>query len=167
MAIQLTAEGAKQSLTAHLAVKGEEILAKYGPNLGWNDLQLLLQDRAYVRYPCEVVFDASPLQPGEFAFPQQNGDSPEQGFTLYVHPLYMLELARVPYLVLYQLVAVNYGQFASSDDAEIFGASALGLSREEYYDSVCELADQLGVGDDGAAPQGGGCSSAGCGSAAL
>jgi hypothetical protein len=72
------------------------------------------------------------------------GDAPEDGFVMYVHPIFMLQLSRVPYLVLYQLVAVNYGVFAASDDAETFGAAALGLTRDEYYAVLCEMADQLG-----------------------
>jgi hypothetical protein len=47
-------------------------------------------------------------------------------------------------LVLYQLVLVNYGEFASPEDAESFGAAAVGLDREEYYERLCALADQLG-----------------------
>lgn len=143
MATQLTADDAKQSLTAHVAAKGEEICAKYGPGLGWKELQALLQDRAYVRYPCEIVFDSSQLNPGEVAYPVPNGVRPEEGFTLHVHPLFMLQLPMVPHLALYQLVSVNYGEFASSDDAETFGAAALGLPRDEYYDTLCGLADQL------------------------
>jgi hypothetical protein len=50
---------------------------------------------------------------------------------------------RVARLVLYQLVVVNYGEFASSDDAEIFGAAALGISREMYYQALCQMADLL------------------------
>jgi hypothetical protein len=147
MGTKLTADDAKQSLTAHVAAKGEEICAKYGPGLGWKELQQLLQDRNFVRYPCEIVFDASPLDPGEFAFPVMKGERPEEGFTLHVHPFYLLQLPMVPHLVLYQLVAVNYGGFASADDAEAFGAAALGLSGDEYYNTLCELADQLGGGE--------------------
>jgi hypothetical protein len=46
-------------------------------------------------------------------------------------------------LVFYQLVVVNYGEFASSDDAVTFGAAALGLAEDDYYRTVCELADRL------------------------
>ena len=60
-----------------------------------------------------------------------------------VHPLFMAQLERVPLLVLYQLVLVNYGEFACADDAESFGAAALGLDKEEYYTGICALADQL------------------------
>ena len=143
MATQLTADDAKLSLTAHVAVKGEELCAKYGPVLGWQDLQRVLEDRAFVRYPCEIVFDASQLQPGEFAHPVAKSERPEDGFTIHVHPFFMLQLPSVPALVLYQLVTVNYGEFASADEAETFGAAALGLSRDVYYETLCGLADQL------------------------
>jgi hypothetical protein len=69
---------------------------------------------------------------------------PENGFTMAVHPIFMTQLEYVPYLVLYQLVLVNYGEFAAPDDAETFGACALGLAKDNYYSTLCELADQLG-----------------------
>lgn len=161
METRLTAEDARQSLTGHVAAKGAEIHTKYGPVLGWKELKALLEDRAFVRYPCELAFDAAPLEPGEFAHAVAMGDKPEDGFRLCVHPLYMLELEKVPHLVLYQLVPVNYGAFASGDDAETFGAAALGLSRDDYYAELCELADRLGAGDFESPETGGGC---GCGS---
>ena len=59
--------------------------------------------------------------------------------------------AQVPYLVLYQLVLVNYGEFASADDAETFGANALGLPKDDYYQALCEMANQLSL--TGVCPQ--------------
>lgn len=144
MATQLTAEDAKQSLNAHVACKGTEIFEKYGPVIGWKQLLRILEDRWAVRYPCEVVFDASLLQPGELAYPAPKGPQPENGFRMCVHPCFMMQLQYVPHIVLYQLVLVNYGEFASADDAETFGAAALGLAKEEYYQSLCRLADELG-----------------------
>ena len=143
---QLTADDAKQSLTAHVETKGIEVYVKYGPQLDWAALQRLLTDRACVRYPVEIVFDAAPLLPGEFAHPTQRAEKPEDGFTMSVHPYFVTQLDRAATLVLYQLVAVNYGEFASSDDAETFGAAALGLTRDEYYALICDAADQLGNG---------------------
>lgn len=139
----LTIEDARQSLSGHVAAKGEEIRAKYGPAIGWRQLLQILEDRAFVRYPCSIKFDAGALLDGEFAHAVPKGEHPEDGFTLCVHPYYATQLERVPYLVLYQLVLVNYGEFASADDAEIFGASVLGLSKEEYYRIVCGLADEI------------------------
>jgi len=140
---QLTVEDAKQSLNAHVAAKGVEIREKYGPHLGWTELQRILEDRSCVRYPCEIAFDAAGLQPGEFAHPTAKGEQPEAGFTIFVHPLLLLQLDRVPPLVLYQLVLVNYGDFASADDAETFGANAMGLSKDDYYRGLCEMADEI------------------------
>jgi len=138
-----TAAEAKQSLNSHVEDKGRELHAKYGPKIGWRELQQVLLDRTLVRYPCEVEFTAEGLQDGEFAYPHQKGQVPEDGFVIRVHPLFMTQLASVPHLVLYQLVAVNYGDFASSDDAETYGAAALGLDKDAYYAIVNDLADQL------------------------
>ncbi len=60
----LTVEDAKQSLNAHVAAKGDEIRDKYGPEIGWDQLKAILQDRSCVRYPCELRFEAEPLLPG-------------------------------------------------------------------------------------------------------
>ena len=148
---QLTAEDAKQSLTAHVSAKGGEIREKFGPTIGWNELLRILEDRSACRYPCEIVFDDGPLQEGEFAFPMARGEFPEEGFTIFVHPFFMPHLNRVPCLVLYQLVLVNYGGFVSAVDAESFGASALGISNDEYYNILCAMADEMK-----------GCSGTGC-----
>jgi hypothetical protein len=146
MATQLTAEDARQSLSAHVASKGAEINQKYGPHIGWNELKRVLQDRVFTRYPCEVSFDSTPLLPGEFACPVQHGETPEEGFTIAIHPQFALRLELVPALVFYQLVAVNYGDFASAEDAEMFGSSAVGMDREDYYQLICNCADELIVG---------------------
>ena len=140
---QLSADDARESLNAHVAARGADIRAKYGLRIGWQELQQILADRVCVRYPCEIVFDAGPLRPGEFAYPVARGERPEDGFVMYVHPVFLTQLSQVPALVLYQLVLVNYGEFASSDDAETFGAAALGMSRDEYYQTLCAVADQI------------------------
>lgn len=143
MATQLTADDFKQSLNAHVASKGEEIREKYGPEIGWKKLQRVLEDRSVVRYPVEIVFDAAQLLEGEFAQALPNSENPQDGFKIYVHPYFSLQLERVPHMVFYQLVRVNYGEFASPDDAEIFGANALGLSQDDYYAMLCESADEI------------------------
>jgi hypothetical protein len=134
---------ARQSLNLAAAATGAGIYEKYGPRIGWAQLLQILQDRACVRYPCEIVFDAGLLEAGEFAHPIVRGDRPEDGFTLYVHPFFMTRLEEVPLLVLYQVVLVNYGTFAAPEDAEIFGAAALGLARDDYYLTLCRMADDL------------------------
>lgn len=134
---------ARESLNLHVAQKGRDIHLKYGPVIGWNQLQRILEDRSCVRYPCQIVFDDQRLHPGEFAHAEPKGQQPEDGFTMYVHPFFRQALEAVPFLVLYQLVTVNYGPFASSADAETFGAAAFGLDQDEYYQTLCRLADQI------------------------
>lgn len=144
MAKQLTAEDARQSLTTHVEAKGVEVFVKYGPQVDWPALQRLLEDRAYVRYPVEISFDAGALLPGEFAHAAQNGELPEDGFTLSIHPIFVPGSPQAIAATLYHLVAVNYGEFASHDEAETFGAAALGLTRDEYYNQLCAMSDQVG-----------------------
>lgn len=139
----LTVEDAKQSLTAHAADKGCQVREKFGPDIGWNDLMALMEERSLVRYPCTVVFDTAGLHAGEMAHPEPLGENPEDGFKIFVHPILMTRLHDVPAVVLYQLVLVNYGEFASAADAEVFGANALGISVEEYYEKLCEIADVI------------------------
>ena len=143
MPTRLTADDARQSLTAHVTRKGAEIREKYGPDFGWAPLQQVLMDPACVRYPCEIAFDSDALESGECAHPVPKGERPEDGFRLCVHPFFRSRLEDVPGLVLYQLVLVNYGEFASPDDAEAFGASALGIGKDDYYRRLCGLADEL------------------------
>jgi hypothetical protein len=162
MAQKLTLADARESLTAHVAAKGAEIRAKYGPQIGWSELQRILADRDCVRYPCELAFDAGPLQPDECAFPEPRGVRPEDGYRLCVHPYFSVDPGRVPLLALYQVVAINYGAFASAEDAEAFGAAVLGIDPEAYYEALCALADEISIdhlADEPAAP--GGCACGG------
>ena len=144
MAKKLTVEDAKQFVTDHAAARGSEIYKKYGPQIEWHELLHILEDRTCCRYPCEVIFDSSQLEPGEFAQPVRKGECSEDGFTIHVHPHFMAQLERIPYLVLFQLAVVNYGEFATPEDAEIFGANALGMPRDLYYEVLCAMADEIG-----------------------
>ena len=141
---KLSFEDAKQSLTCHAVEKGVQLREKHGPELTWSTLASILDDRSLVRYPCEIAFDASGLLPGEMAHPFPKGEQPENGFRLHIHPRYMTLLTDAVAIVLYQLVSVNYGEFACAEDGEAFGSAALGISPDEYYERLCLLADQLG-----------------------
>jgi hypothetical protein len=168
MAQILTLDDARSSLSGHLADRGAAIHAKYGPSVGWAELQKILQDKECCRYPVEIAFAETHLQDGEFAHPVAKSEDPNDGYVMEVHPFFATEPAVVPALVLYQLVLVNYGDFASPEDAETFGAAVLGIDREAYYDQLCELADMVSTGIATMEPQaaghdhGGGCGGGGC-----
>src|SRR5579859_1437773 len=139
MARELKTALVRPGLRDQVSAQAAQIHRKYGPQLGWDQLHQLLEDRTLVRYPCEIRFDAGPLLPGEFAHPIPRGHTPEDGYIIYIHPCYSTQLPQVPLLVLHQLALINYGESATLDDAEMFGSLALGLSKEEYYRALCEL----------------------------
>jgi hypothetical protein len=147
MARRLKTQNSRQELETRIAAEASIIRERYGPRLDWSQLLVLLEDRACVRFPCEIRFDAEPLLPGEFAHVVARGLREEDGFTIYLHPFYALQLDQAVYLVLHQLVRVNHGNGAGPDDAETFGALALGVAKAEYYRTLCRLSGQLG-GDE-------------------
>ena len=139
MARHLKGDDVHQLLTADLEAKAAAIRCRYGPEIGWAQLQQLLRDPDITPLPCELCFDAAPLLPGEFGHTVATG----QGFVIYLHPQFETQTARLPYLVLHQLVLANYGDVATADDAETFGALALGLTKDAYYRALCELSGQI------------------------
>lgn len=147
MARQLKTQDSRQELEACIAAEAAMIRQRYGPRLDWPHLLLVLEDRGCVRFPCEIRFDAEPLLPGEFAHVAARGPAEEDGFTIYLHPFYAFQLDQAVYLVLHQLVRINHGAGAGPDDAETFGALALGVAKTDYYRTLCELSRQLG-GDE-------------------
>src|SRR5437588_12990094 len=141
-------DAARQCLSAELASMAADIRHQYGPDIGWEQIQTLLQDRRFTPFPCEIRFDSTPLLPGEFGHAVPSGSTREQGFVIYLHPRYASQLSRVSYLVLHQLVLINYGDMVTADDAETFGSLALGLSKDAYYRALCDLAGEIGGGDE-------------------
>ncbi len=146
--IRPTEEDGKRSLVEHAADKAYEARQEHGinllPGLPLESLDALLEDRRFVRYPVQVVFDESPLQDGEFAFLQaEKTGSPADGFVLFVHPRFEGNDAILPMLVAYHLVCVNYGEIAGPEAAEAFGAALMGMEVEDYYQELCQFADSL------------------------
>ncbi len=138
-----TVEDGRRSLSEHVETKALEARVIYGPDVDWAAMQRMLTDERYVRFPVEVVFDGEPLGPGELAFTEQVADDPAQGYRLVVHPRYENRDKLLPLIVAYQLVVVNYGEIATHEEAELFGATLLGLEVEDYYQTLCLAADAL------------------------
>lgn len=140
----LTIEDGKKALLHHVVEKGITLRDKYGNFIDFDILQKILQDAEFVRYPTRVEFKSQFVEPGFFAFTEQvSADDPSKGFVIYVHEHFKNRVNDVPAMVLYHLVAINYGAVATSDEAELFGASALGMKKEDYYQLLCALADRI------------------------
>lgn len=137
----------RESLVSHAAERAAEARSVYGdasPGLRMAQLDALLEDQRFVRYPVRVDFDGSLLEPGEFAFAEALDEgNPAAGFVIHVHPDFASKPEAVPLLVAYHLVRVNYGDIAGPEAAEVFGAALCGMAADDYYAALCRHADSL------------------------
>lgn len=140
-----TAKEAQQSLCDHVVAKAMDARLRRGGLIDRVEMMRLLDDRAVVRYPLGVRFDAEPLQPGEFACLEKLGEHPSDGFCLFIHPIFENVDELIPLLIAYYIPSVNYGDVASHVEAELFGASLLGIDVEEYYTILCSVAGTVGT----------------------
>lgn len=140
---KLTADDARVALRDHVRERARAARTRYGERIGLDEVLALLEDREFVRYPTDVAFDSSLLEPGEFAWAQQLGESPSSGFRIVVHESFRDRADVLPLLIAYHLVRVNYGDIATHEEAEHFGATLLGMDADVYYGRLCEFADSL------------------------
>ncbi|MCA8959524.1 MAG: hypothetical protein KDC38_03375 [Planctomycetes bacterium] len=162
MSERLTEHDARVALRDHVLEKAEAARRRYGDLRGRGDLLRLLSDSDVLRYPVQLRFDASELEPGEFGYVRPNAEDPRQGFVLFVHPSLEHDFDACVRAVLYHLVVVNYGEIATGAEAEAFGASILGVDVEQYYCDLCELSDRLGGSPAADPPSSCGCPSGTC-----
>jgi hypothetical protein len=140
---RLTEADAKRSLREHVFEKARNAHLKFGFCIDAPTVMRIIDSREVVRYPLGIRFDAGPLQTGEFACLEALGDHPSRGYCLFVHPCFEKRAEVLPLIVAYYIPSVNYGEIVSSEEAELFGATLLGMDVEEYYQALCDLADSV------------------------
>ncbi len=143
MAKKLTEQDGKEALQDHVAQKAIQARVKCGLYVDAEAIIRLLGDREVVRFPVEVAFSKDHLHPGEFAIPQQKGENPRDGFWLFIHPHFENMPDAWPLIIAYHIPTINYGDVATSDDAEHYGAALNGLDVETYYQTLCDIADSI------------------------
>jgi len=143
---KLTEEAGQVALRDHVEAKAYDARLKHGPLIDADAMTAILDDRSVVRYPVGIRFDAGPLAPGEFAWPQQLGDRPSAGYCLFLHPCFESQPEIWPLLVAYHIPSINYGEIVTENEAELFGATLLGMEVESYYQALCELSDAIQEG---------------------
>jgi len=134
---------AREALLSHARKTGYLVHERYGPKIDLAVVERMLADPDVVRFPVTLAFDATPLEGAEIAYPLPVEGDPLNGYTMYVHPALEDDPGDVVSAVLYALVVVNYGEVADGAVAEAFGAAALGLDEEHYYQHICSLADSI------------------------
>ena len=142
-ALKVTAEDARRALRDHVVEKA--LLARKRHGCPWDDDSFLrlLADRDIVRYPTAIAFDVAGLQPGEFGHAEPVGARPADGFRLLIHPRFRDRAGVVPLLAAYHLPTIDYGEIATFEEAELFGATLFGMPVDGYYLLVCEFAHEL------------------------
>ena len=158
MARQLTEQDAQIALKDHLGDKAMNARLKNGMYIDADTIIKMLDDGEFVRYPVSIKFDTEFLEPGEFAMTVPLGDHPSAGFCLCIHPYFEQQPEAWPLLIAYHIPSINYGEIVTSEDAEHFGATLVGLDTDTYYQALCELADSIPGAPGASASQGcGGC----------
>lgn len=138
-----TEQDGRLALRDHIVDRATDARGRHGPEIDAESIMRVLDDRRAVRYPVGVRFDAEPLEPGEFAWPMPLGEKPSEGFCLFIHPHFERRPEAWPLLISYHIPSINYGDIVTPDDAELFGATLLGMDVETYYNALCVLADEL------------------------
>lgn len=140
--LKLTIEEGQQAMKAHAREKGYRLHVKY-PVINRNILSQILCDSEFVKYPTSILYDRSRIESGLFAVAEKIFDAEHPRYVIYVHDFFKFMPDKLPHLVLYHLVSVNYGDFASDEAALEFGSAALNCDKEAYYQMLCELSDLI------------------------
>lgn len=141
--LNLTEEDGYEALRGHVAERAFLAREKHGPTIDLEVMRQILADPEVMRFPTVLRFDAEELISGEFAWAAPLGDKPSDGFAIVVHPQFEKRLDVLPLLIAYHIVSVNYLDVVTHVEAELFGATLLGLTTDEYYERLCKFADEL------------------------
>lgn len=152
-----TQQELRESMNLHLRQKAQEIINKYGSAITLAVLQDILQDRKFVRYPVNIIYDSTRIEAGLFIKTemtvsdqghQADEDSAyvkpvERSYDFIVHEYFEGQPDKLLPLILYHLPTVNYGDIATYEDAEVFASALMQMQQDDYYQLVCDLADAI------------------------
>lgn len=143
--LDLSQEDGYAALQGHVVRKAQLGRQRYGPRPTLEDMRRLLEDRDIVRHPTQLVFDSSRLKPGEFGHAEMVGEGASRSYQLLVHEHFKGRAKDLPLLIAYHVPSVNYSDLVTHEEAELFGATLLGMDLEAYYGEICRLAHELAV----------------------
>jgi len=155
---EATQQELRESMNLHLRQKAQEIIDKYG-SMSFDVLHKVMQDRKFVRYPINIIYDSTRIEDGLFVKsemklsdqehqPDEDDDyiKPiERSYDFFVHECFAGQPDKLLPLILYHLPAVNYGDIATYEDSEVFASALMQMAQDDYYQLVCDLADSITV----------------------
>ena len=135
----------EDSLMDHLRHQATEARGRHG-GLRPGNIETFLEDRDCVRYPTRLVLEFGDMGPHQFAQPDRDyrSNHPEAR-VLYLRPILGRRPDLIALAVSYMIPVINYGQVINDEHCIEYGAALLGLSTEDYYNCICELADFVGA----------------------
>ncbi|MBC8203208.1 MAG: hypothetical protein H8E91_05205 [Planctomycetes bacterium] len=137
--IDFSEEHARQVLRDHIVMIAKRSVEKHGYATTMEVLDQVIADRDVIRRETSWRFDNDLLEAGEFAIAIAQDD----GYVIAVHDSFRDIPEALPILIAYHLATVNYGEHVTeAGEAELFGASLLGMDVDVYYEKVCALADR-------------------------
>lgn len=143
----------EQSLREHIVAQAVVAHRRHAP-LTFAGLEALLADRECLRYPTRLAFEFGEMAGHQFAEPGPDPSNPEHdGRVLYLRPLLRDRPDLVLLAVVYMIPVINYGEVVTDEHCVRYGATVLGLTEQEFYDTVCRMADFVGA-EVLAAPEG-------------
>lgn len=143
MGQKLTMDDGRKALSDHAYEKALFIREKYGSVIDKLILEQILQDKDCVRFPARIEYNSQMIESGLFGTAKPVSDNPADGYNIYIHEYFSDKVGDLSALVLYHVVSINYGEFATRAEAELFGATVLGIETEYYYNLLCRLVDQI------------------------
>ena len=134
----------KKALSEHAAHRADFIRDKYDLGspavISRELLDVMLSDSDVARFPVQLSFSLN-IEEGLFGICQKRTEDPTHGYNLVLHSGFQSMGDKLAFLAFYLLVRVNYGEFATFKEAEIFTACILGMPVDEYYQILCDLVD--------------------------
>jgi len=135
----------QRSLREHLVAQATVAHQKHGPIIA-DTLDALLHDPDCLRHPVRLVFEFGEMAMHQFAQPDIDWRNTERdGRVLCVRPLLRDRPDLLPFAVAYMIPLINCGDIVTDEHCLRYGATLLGLTEDEFYHSVCALADTVGA----------------------
>lgn len=131
----------ESALQKHAAIAAQQVHAKLGTQLSSSNLNEFLQ--FCLRFPTVLQFDDRCLERQQFAQPRFVGCDGDKSCVLNIRPQFHSDAEALTFIVAYMAATVNYGEAASSSLCEEFGANLMGMEVDDFYSSVCKIADRI------------------------
>ena len=157
----------EDSLLAHVLEKSIQAREKY-PEMGMDNVDTFLADSDCLRFPVRYVFEfGAEMAPHQFAQPEEDLRSGDPNArVIYLRPILRKRPGYAMLAIAYMVPLINYGEIVNDEHCLVYAASLLGLSEDDCYRMLCDMADFCGSETryPEGSPKSGGCGcSSGCG----